>query len=87
VAERYIKNMLINNSPGGMKALNQNFDYLYFKTTAISYEIAGIQILSDDSFRILFVNGIKELWSVKRENGLISSLVSAKRVVPISHTL
>ncbi|MFA6867484.1 MAG: hypothetical protein WCR54_08245 [Clostridia bacterium] len=87
MAKRYIKNSLINTTPGGMKALNQNFDFLYIEELEPISEIASIQILSDSTFTILFVNGDKESWTVVRTNKLITSLVSLKRVIPITRTL
>ena len=86
---RYIKNVIKNLTPAGIKAANDNFDYLYQKNTSDATEIALINVGDDnDNFKVSYTDKPSATYIMSRgvDTPYISKLSSVSREIKIYHS-
>ncbi|MFA6867482.1 MAG: hypothetical protein WCR54_08235 [Clostridia bacterium] len=86
---KYIKNIITNDTPESIKALNENFDFLYLQQNKPVTNIATIQMVSDDNFVVSYTNQPYEKYTAVRgpDTSYISKLSTFKRDIKIYHSV
>ncbi|MFA6867483.1 MAG: hypothetical protein WCR54_08240 [Clostridia bacterium] len=86
----YVKNIIKDLTPSGIKAANDNFDYLYQKPNIADTEVSLINIGNDDDgFQISYTNKPPSTYKMVRgpDKPYISKLSNFSRSINIYHSI